>query len=60
MLLFQKSSLHICLLLNDANFNNIGLGQIDLTNGSATEAKSNFNGKRYQKRKDWEEFLRYW
>jgi cytochrome c-type biogenesis protein CcmH/NrfG len=42
----------------DANFNNIGLGQIDLTNGSATEAKSKFdNAAKDTKRKDWEEFL---
>jgi cytochrome c-type biogenesis protein CcmH/NrfG len=42
---------------NDANFNYIGLGQIDLTNDKASDAKLKFeNATKDVRRKDWEEF----
>ena len=42
----------------DANFNHIGLGQIDVTNAKPAEAKAKFDtAVKDIKRKDWEEFL---
>lgn len=43
---------------NDAHFNYIGLGQLDLDNGKASAAKANFDSAiKEMKRKDFEEYV---